>query len=296
MKAKFLFIGLLCIGLLSCEKDNQKEKSVNYPKGAIKGVFSVSETKKVVFSQGNLQYQASTDTWRFAEHQYDMVGMGYGQTDEDKYCYVGGIIPNSDNREISSTYTGWIDLFGWGTGDNPTNASKAKEDYSTFVDWGINKISNGGNQANLWHTLASKEWVHLLNFRVDASDKCGVASVNGINGLILLPDNWTLPSGAHFTPGFDKTYGPEYYQTVNTYTISEWTLMESAGAVFLPAAGHRDGTSVYDVGGEGGYWSFTEKGTDHVKDMCFYSDEEVVGGNYGYFGQSVRLCSEISSK
>ena len=30
--------------------------------------------KKVHFSKGNLQYQASTNTWRFAEKQYDIIG------------------------------------------------------------------------------------------------------------------------------------------------------------------------------------------------------------------------------
>ena len=51
--------------------------------------FSVSATKKVRFSPGNLQYQASTKTWRFAEHQYDYIG--------------------DANRNISPTYSGWID-------------------------------------------------------------------------------------------------------------------------------------------------------------------------------------------
>ena len=37
-------------------------------------MFSVSSTKQVHFSQGNLQYQASTNTWRFAEMQWDFVG------------------------------------------------------------------------------------------------------------------------------------------------------------------------------------------------------------------------------
>ena len=55
--------------------------------------FSVSATKKVRFSQGNLQYQRSTNTWRFAEHQYDCIG--------------DAIINKSP------TYPGWIDLFYW---------------------------------------------------------------------------------------------------------------------------------------------------------------------------------------
>ena len=41
--------------------------------GAILAEFSVSDSTKVHFSQGNLQYQASTNTWRFAEHQWDYV-------------------------------------------------------------------------------------------------------------------------------------------------------------------------------------------------------------------------------
>ena len=42
---------------------------LTFSEGAINGVFSVASNKKVYFSQGNLQYQASTRTWRFAEHQ-----------------------------------------------------------------------------------------------------------------------------------------------------------------------------------------------------------------------------------
>ena len=67
--------------------------SIIASEGALKGQFSVAADEQVFFSQGNLQYQASTDTWRFAENQYDMVG--------------------ADNKNISATYTGWIDLFGW---------------------------------------------------------------------------------------------------------------------------------------------------------------------------------------
>ena len=305
MKTKLLLISLLCIGLLSCEKDNKREKekdsfdyeNVNYPQGAIEGVFSVSKTKKVAFSQGNLQYQASTDTWRFAEHQYDMVGMGYGLTDEDNWCYVGGTVLNSDNREISSTYSGWIDLFGWGTGNNPTNASKNDEDYPTFVDWGVNKISNGGNVSNAWFTLSSGEWKYLLDDRPNARAKQGVAMVNGVNGLVLLPDDWTLPNGAHFTSGVANNNGYEYYKTVNTYTASEWTLMEEAGAVFLPAAGYRNGASMYSVGTGGYYWSSTYDSSNGAYFVFFISGYlDPLYNYYRDFGLSVRLCSEISSK
>ena len=58
--------------------------------------FFVSPTKRVVFSPGNLQYNASTDTWRFALHQWEYIG-------------------ETNKNILSKTYDGWIDLFGWGT-------------------------------------------------------------------------------------------------------------------------------------------------------------------------------------
>ena len=166
--------------------------------GALPGLFSVSATQQVHFSQGNLQYQASTKTWRFAEHQYDFVGT---QT-ADNFGYYGGNVSGSDNRNISSTYNGWIDLFGWGTGGNPTLSPSYPEGYGTFVDWGCNAISNGGNTTNLWRTLTIAEWNYLLNTRTDASSKCGTGNINGVGGLIILPDSWTLPSECSFTSGF----------------------------------------------------------------------------------------------
>ena len=74
--------------------------------GGLSGKFSVSSGKQVQFSKGNLQYKASTNTWRFAEHQWDMVGMGYGQTNTSNFCYIGGTVANSDNRRIGSNYNG----------------------------------------------------------------------------------------------------------------------------------------------------------------------------------------------
>ena len=48
------------------------------PEGAAPGLFSISATEKVRFSQGNLQYRSlgapDAGVWRFAEHQYDFVG------------------------------------------------------------------------------------------------------------------------------------------------------------------------------------------------------------------------------
>ena len=64
----------------------------NAPTGAINGLFTINASgDQVYFSQGNLRYQASTNTWQFAGQQY---------------YYLGNV-----NSNISQTNGGWIDLF-----------------------------------------------------------------------------------------------------------------------------------------------------------------------------------------
>ena len=55
-------------------------------------------------------------------------------------------------------------------------------------DWGVyNAISNGRNTKGLWRTLTIEEWKYIINTRENASDKWGIASIDGMNGLVILP-------------------------------------------------------------------------------------------------------------
>ncbi|MBO7055556.1 MAG: hypothetical protein J6W37_09250 [Bacteroidales bacterium] len=248
--------------------------------GAILAEFSVSDSTKVYFSQGNLQYQASTNTWRFAEHQWNYVG--------------------KDNENISKKYKGWIDLFGWGTSGynskNPYETILNFSDYGdgendiagTNYDWGVyNKISNGGNQAGLWRTLTIYEWYYLINTRVNASNKNGIATVNGVSGLILLPDTWTLLDGMTFTSGTNGDFA------LNTYSASDWSKMEMNGAVFLPAAGSRYETDIRGVGSFGTFWS--SSAYDGGSAVCLHFDSVFVYADHmcRCSGRSVRLVQDV---
>ena len=241
------------------------------------GTFSVGANKTVTFSPGNLQYQASTGTWRFAENEWDYVG--------------------NNNAKISSTYDGWIDLFGWGTGNAPTLATYLGNDYADFVDWGTNTI--GADAPDTWRTLTSDEWGYLINTRADAGQKYGAAKVNDIGGLVILPDMWTLPSNCNFKAGMIPDGKYSWYDVVpeNTYTADQWKAMQEAGAVFLPAAGYRGGTSVsYDVGR---YWSSDPTADIYSRaynlDFKAY-DLEAEADNGRYFGGSVRLVKDFAQE
>ena len=223
------------------------------------GLFSASADKQIIFSSGNLQYHPANNEWRFAENQTDYIGAA--------------------NSTISETYNGWIDLFGWGTGDAPTKSSPFYSAYQTFVDWGTNTI--GTDAPNTWRTLSKDEWNYIFYNRPNAQSLFALGSVNGVNGTIILPDNWTTPAGVSFvasTTNGLSWQGGYYYNSNgtnygdNTYTSEQWSKMEQAGAVFLPASGSRSDTNVGDVGNIGRYWSSTGREEFYAYGVDFQSN------------------------
>ena len=244
------------------------------PEGALPGEFSVSPTKKVRFSKGNLQYNAALGThqcadgttkqgtWRFAEHQWDYVGNATEGTvyENDVKC---------NNALISSNYNGWIDLFGWGTSGwnsgakayQPWATSTNDKDYypgnskendlrGSYInaDWGVyNSIENGGNAPEMWYTLTYAENQYLLQERTNAENLVGKAIVNGVAGYVILPDEWSIPDGLQFQPSISDW-------SINHYTVEQWEQMEKNGAAFFPRGKRRIyGTTIDDEDGE--YWT-----------------------------------------
>lgn len=228
------------------------------PEGALRGEFTINGSgDKVYFSKGNLQYHGTDHDWRFAEHQYDYVGAW-----------------NTSN---------WVDLFGWGTwgeGKNPLQTEGSFTWSSDFSGTIIDVSSTG------WCTLTGDEWAYVFNTRTNAASKKGHGNVNGVNGMILLPDDWTLPGGLTFTSGNSEW--------TNVYTSSQWVQMEANGAVFLPAAGYRNATSLNVVGNNGYYWSSTYHNSDNAYFAHFHSnshDSKVY--NSRYYGYAVRLVRDV---
>ena len=187
------------------------------------GVFSVSADKQVTFSPGNLQYTQPTDTWSFASAQYEVLGTDNvigGTVTSDEYGYYKSGTALADK----------VDLFGWSTSSTNFGVSTSRDDsdyYGSFLDWGTNKIGN--DAPNTWRTLTYNEWYYLLWERPNYSNLCGVAQVNGVNGLVFLPDNWTCPAGVTFKSGFHSNYGVDYYAAYQTFTAEQWSKLEAAG-------------------------------------------------------------------
>ncbi len=268
--------------------------------GFSSALFSVSASQKVLFSPGNLEYSTmgshavaggvtATGTWRFAPNQWDMIG--------------------SANSNISSTYTGWIDLFGWGTsGYNnkyPYMTSTTDTDYGnennnisgTNYDWGVynaiyNPKTNTTDAPGTWRTLTKDEWVYLLNTRPTLSSiRYAKATVCGIAGLIIVPDSC---ASTYYPLTNVNTSGADF--TTNIIGSTDWSKMEAVGCVFLPAAGYR-WTSVSSTNSGGYYWSATYNNSYYA--FCLYfssSNLDFSTGltRYRHSGNSVRLVRDVT--
>jgi hypothetical protein len=158
--------------------------------------------------------------------------------------------------------------------------------------WYVDPNSLGGTKVQTtdapgtWRNLTYDEWDYLIHDRNTSSGiRYAKATVNGVQGLIIVPDNW---SRSTYALNSTNTSGAAF--NANVLTAAQWATLENAGCAFLPAAGRRLGTSVSNVGSSGDYWSTT---TESVHNDALYLNFE--GGvytgtiHYRYYGRSVRL-------
>lgn len=236
------------------------DKFKSFPDNAINSLFSVQDGETapigyIHFSKGNLQakWNGSNHIWDFADNQSSIKGNAPGNTSID----------SPKNGDV-------VDLFGWSTNATSSNwgiHTKSSADYigGEFKEWG-QQIDNNGT----WRTLTADEWEYLLE-RVNDKGKllCQVAYINytsgvdhdsGNYGLILYPDNYSGDvTGAN-------------------YTSAQWTSMQNAGCVFLPAAGLRAGSDV-SYPANGYYWSSTAVEGSTPFHMEFSSSGATVSDN-----------------
>lgn len=183
----------------------------------LEGVFSVSKDKKVQFAKGNLRYSGDSQgyeaEWSMAKQQYEILGNANIETSG------------------SSTYPAYShDLFCWSTVNNycgvysyyyDDDAEAAAHFKGDFADWGTDaKLASALGTG--WTTLSKNEWNYLLNERKNAEKLKMLATVAGVKGLVLLPDEWKAPDGVLI----DKEM-----------TAEKWATVEKSGVVFLPVAG-----------------------------------------------------------
>ena len=223
-----------------------------YHPAILPGVFTVSagddevegtaDDVKVRFSPGNLRYDVESEIWSFFQNQYDCGPATYAE---------------GHDKEIS--------LFTWGYGSWSTVPDTQEyvpdvvggQVFSRSQDWG-SRLAGG----NVWRTLSVDEVEYL--FRDES--RIGRAVVCRMNGDILIPDTFIDPEtnrgSCAFVP-FTKSEIEDGYEDNIYSSESDWAAMESAGAVFFPAAGSRTKNEIKNFGQMGTFWTVTSNRLDN---------------------------------
>ena len=241
--------------------------------------FSVSATKKVIFSPGNLQ-ASTTDygtnwTWGFAKQQYELLASN---------ATVNGKMAIAEE-------SGSRDIFRWSNAKSADFGINAEEvstyyDYvnNTFLDWGTNVID--GYPAGTWRTpganltytfsslpanieaLSGRGEIEYLFEERSASTITGLTAVGGddivvdnsryvkayvcgVRAYVLFPDHFIYPEGVDKAPLINR--GDSWWRA--TYDATTWPKMEAAGAICLPCVNGSVFyyTSTYNVGDVDGW-------------------------------------------
>lgn len=281
--------GTAVITVTTVERGVTATCTVTVSASALTGAFSVSDSRKVRFSGGNLRatYKGGTTyDWSIAPHQYDFIGKN-------------NTIHNTPNSGDM------VDLFGWSTYASENNWGIKSTETSTFFDGQF--LDWGRNIGGSWRTLTSAEWEYLFGTSARRNGKYayGVTVVEHENCIILYPDTY---DGSIVSNGDTSSYDTE----------EKWAEAENKGAVCLPAAGYRTKDKVYVVDKEGRYWSSTPtadnlalvmteeegKETPANQDEILYSKAfqfkaTGITGTTGivdgtrYVGRSVRLVTDV---
>ena len=258
-------IGLVDMGAFTLKRDY------------LPGIYTVNSSgKQVMFSRGNLKYLGGTYTteanWEFNQNQYD-----YGQYN------------SSGNSNYFSQYTS----------NNGNPAVLSNHVSGNPLDWGT--LFNNSNDKH-WYTMSGDEWTYLLNTRTVSFHhytfgRVQLSENNYVNGLILFPDEFTWPTNVTqpaSTVVFDHTAN---YSNI-TFSVADWSWMEKAGCVFLPAGGYvnHNSTSVTGQGTNGFYRTISEVShNNHSTSLEFSSSvlhTESLHAGVGYY---VRLVYAIEA-
>ncbi|MDD6358256.1 MAG: InlB B-repeat-containing protein [Bacteroidales bacterium] len=130
--------------------------------------------------------------------------------------------------------------------------------YQSPFAWNQMTVSNADG---VWRGLTKDEWRYLFMQRTNWSKLFARVYVNNEFGFLLLPDNWVNITGI---------------SVINTSNIprlslDDWKKFESTGAVFLPAAGYKNGNTVVNSG-RCYYWSATPYNAGYAYALQSYED------------------------
>ncbi|MDO4950428.1 MAG: hypothetical protein Q4E55_09800, partial [Bacteroidales bacterium] len=238
-------------------------------------VFTVSDGARgeqsttISFAPGNLRYL--NDNFEFEANQWTYRS-SYSTTDCGHFFWS-----SSSATAVASSY-------------NDPIATETDKFFTNQADFAVDGRTG-------WRTLSNAECDYLLNIsgassgaRTDAN-RFAKAMVNGVKGLLVFPDGYNGGEAISTTVGVAEMNNKDVDFPTESIPNDTWASMESAGVVFLPAAGYRTWEDVNESEAEtrAFYWSSTPSGTSQAWYRFFNFHNAGAAGDNRSYGFSVRL-------
>ena len=153
------------------------------------------------------------------------------------------------------------------TGTSSYSFTSSQETVGNVYNYNVNNINTYSSAMNdQWCLLTAAQWVHLLG-RTDPTTRQvlhGRCSLHGVNGLFLLPDNWSAMNCPENITD-DHNWGS---------IDLKWETLQKYGVVFLPSHQSNNNSNKY--------WTSTQNTA-----LVFGNGQGLPNGGSGVVGSSV---------
>ena len=244
---------------------------------------------KVKFARGNMWCQ--NNVLHNEDEQYQFSSADWSKDGHISHFMWSKSLTESVKKKYEDDGASSGDTFFTNAGDNQLSPNPDLVVNGQKGKW---RVLSGGNDG---------EWNYLLNSRATTYGKgtdvenrrYAAVKVNDMPGLLVFPDEFSWPTAAGTEPATFNAAESDW-NGVN-YKSAAFEALQSAGCVFLPAAGYRNGfdgdTFIINVGSYGYYWSSTPIVNYSAYYLNFYSGNVYPAiNNFRNFAYAVRLVTE----
>ena len=220
-----------------------------------------------------------------------LVNPGVGTIYYRAYILIDGVphygaIKSFEREDNTHGFTNgheWVDLgLPSGTLWATCNVGACSpEEYGDYFAWGETTPKNTYNWSTYFDSDLSKYNINDGLTELQSTDDAATANWGS---------GWQMPSLAQIKELCNSSNTTTEWTQVNGVNGRKITSKSNGNSIFLPAAGYRYDTSLYDAGSYGYYWSrllYTSYPSGAYY-LCFYSGGIDRSNNYRCYGQSVR--------
>lgn len=262
-----------------------------------------SNARKISVTGNVDKFNVEVTSLSYGTKYYYRSYLKYNLDSQEKYYYGGKKSFTTKGLDNSNHYVVDLGLPSGTLWATMNIGAISPEDYGDYFAWGETKGYNSGKIDFNWSTY---KW--CKGFTNTMTKYC-TEFYYGYNGFtdnkteldpeddaayVLWDPAWRMPSLKQFEELINSSYTTTKWTTVNGVYGRKITSLSNGNSIFLPAAGYRYDTSLYDAGSNGYYLSRTLYSgiTYDARGLGFNSSGVNMGNLSRVAGQSVRpVCS-----